>query len=233
MRHKAGSTLWHRVNHGRHHEPRTRHQRPAGNGGGFDPRQAAALLDQTTQEARRKLAPSPPWLLAARGVAVLAALGAIWLSVRGQHPYQGPTGADIPILIAFIILNFAATVAVRKHAMTGVRGRTRFRPAEITILVLSWAVVPLFMWALAAAGASFAWYPTTVLIIPGLAWAAVQGAREGWRGTAIGPHARRHRRRGRVRRARRILGRRRPRPVHRAAGQGRGRRPPAAPYGAP
>ena len=158
----------------------------AGNGGNFDPQQAAALLDQTTQQARRKLAPSPPWLLATRAVAVLAALGAIWLSVRGQHPYKGPTAADIPILIAFIVLNFAATVGVRERAMTGVRGRTRFRPAEITILVLSWAVVPLFMWALHAAGASFAFYPTTVLIIPGLAWAAVQGAREGWRGTATG-----------------------------------------------
>ena len=116
---------------------------PAGNGGSFDPRQAAALLDQTTQQARRKLAPSPPWLLATRAVAVLAALGAIWLTVRGQHPYKGPTGADIPILVAFVILNFAATVAVRKHAMTGVRGKTRFRPAEITILALSWAVVPV------------------------------------------------------------------------------------------
>ena len=60
----------------------------AGNGGTFDPRQAAALLDQTTQQARRQLTPSPPWLLATRAVAVLAALGAIWLSVRGQHPYQ-------------------------------------------------------------------------------------------------------------------------------------------------
>ena len=27
---------------------------------------------------------------------VLAALGAIWLSVRGQHPYRGLTAADIP-----------------------------------------------------------------------------------------------------------------------------------------
>jgi len=159
---------------------------PAGGGGNFDPQQAAALLDQTTQQARRKLAPSPPWLLAARGVAVLAVLGAIWLTVRGQHPYKGPTGADLPILVAFVILNFTATVTVRKHAMTGVRGKTRFRPAEITILAASWAIVPVIMWALATAGASFAWYPTTILIIPGLAWAAVQGAREGWRGTAVG-----------------------------------------------
>jgi hypothetical protein len=159
---------------------------PAGDGGSFDPRQAAALLDQTSAQARRQLAPSPPWLLATRAVAVLAALGAIWLTVRGQHPYKGPTAADIPILIAFVVLNFAATVAVRKHAMTGVRGTTRFRPAEITVLVVSWAVTPLFMWALAAAGASFAWYPTTVLIIPGLAYAAVMGARDGWRGSATG-----------------------------------------------
>jgi hypothetical protein len=159
---------------------------PAGNGGNFDPRQAAVLLDQTTHRARRKFAPSPPWLLAIRAVAVLAALGAIWLTVRGQHPYKGPTGADIPILIGFVILNFAATVGVREHAMTGVRGKTRFRPAEIAILAVSWAVVPVLMWALATAGASFAWYPTTVLIVPGLAWAAVNGAREGWRGSATG-----------------------------------------------
>ncbi len=154
----------------------------AGNGGAFDPEQAAALLDQTTQQARRKLAPSPPWLLAARAVAVLAALGAIWLSVRGQHPYQGPTSADIPVLIAFIVLNFAATVTVRERAMTGVRGPSRLRPAEIAILVAAFAATVVFM---AAAGVSYARYPTTVLIIPGLAWAAV-AARAGWRKCATG-----------------------------------------------
>jgi hypothetical protein len=152
----------------------------AGNGGAFDPQQAAALLDQTTQQARRKLAPSPPWLLATRAVAVLAALGAIWLSVRGQHPYKGPTAADIPVLVAFIVLNFAATVAVRERAIAGVRGRTRLRPAEITVLVLAVAVVPAVMAALAAAGVSFAWYPTTVMVIPGLAWAAITAARRDW-----------------------------------------------------
>ena len=152
----------------------------AGNGGDFDPRQAAALLDQTTQQARRKLAPSPPWLLAIRAIAVLAALGLIWLSVRGQHPYRGPTAADIPVLIAFIVLNFAATVAVRERALVGVRGATRFRPAEITILAAAVVAAPVAMAALAAAGAPFAWYPTTVMVIPGLAWAAVTAARRDW-----------------------------------------------------
>ena len=94
----------------------------AGNGGTFGPEQAAALLDQTTQQARREFSPRPPWLLATRAVMVLAALGAIWLSVRGQHPYRGPTAADIPVLIGFIVVNFAATVAVRRHATAGVPG---------------------------------------------------------------------------------------------------------------
>jgi hypothetical protein len=113
----------------------------ADNGGNFDPRQAAALLGQTTQQARRKLEPSPPWLLATRAVMVLAACGAVWLSVRGQHPYRGPTAADIPVLVAFIVINFAATVAVRERAIAGVRGRSRLRPAEITILALAWAAI--------------------------------------------------------------------------------------------
>jgi hypothetical protein len=158
----------------------------AGNGGNFDPQQAAALLGHTTQQARRKLEPSPPWLLATRAVAVLAVCGAVWLSVRRQHPYHGPTAAVIPVLVAFIVLNFAATVAVRERAIAGVRGRSRLRPAEIAVVVLAWASVPLLIWALAAAGSSLAQYPTTVLIVPGLAWAAVMAARAGWRTAGTG-----------------------------------------------
>ena len=158
----------------------------AGNGGNLDPRQAAALLDQTTRQARRQFQPSPPWLLATRAVMVLAALGAIWLSVRGQHPYRGPTASDIPVLVAFIVINFAATVAVRRRAVAGVRGRSRLRPAEIVIAVLAWVAVVAVMVALAGAGVSYSLYPTTVLIIPGLAWAAVMAARADWGNCATG-----------------------------------------------
>ncbi|HEY3955735.1 MAG TPA: hypothetical protein VGM53_20385 [Streptosporangiaceae bacterium] len=158
----------------------------AGNDDTFDPQQAAALLDQTRQQAHRRLAPSPPWLLATRGVMVLAALGAIWLSVRGQHPYRGPTSADIPVLIAFIVLNFVATVTVRQRAMTGVRGKSRFSPAEIAILTAAWVATAVLMAALSAAGVRYGWYPTTVLIIPGLTWAAVSARRASWSSCAVG-----------------------------------------------
>ena len=152
----------------------------AGNGGSFDPKQAAALLDQTTQQARRQLQPSQPWLLMIRAVLVLAALGAIWLSVRGQHPYRGPTTADIPILVGFIVVNFAATVAVRRHAIAGVHGRSRFSQGEIMVLVVALVAAVVAMTGLSAAGVSFAWYPTSVMVIPGLAWAAIAAARANW-----------------------------------------------------
>ena len=152
----------------------------ADNGGTFDPRQAAALLGHTTQQARRKFQPSPPWLLATRAVLVLAALGAIWLSVRGQHPYRGPTAADIPVLIGFIVLNFTATVAVRRRATAGVSGRTRFTQGEIMLLVVAFVAAVVAMTALGTANVSFAWSPTTVLVIPGLAWAAISAARRNW-----------------------------------------------------
>jgi hypothetical protein len=157
-----------------------------GNGGTFGPEQAAALLGQATQQARHKFQPSPPWLLVTRAVLVLAALGAIWLSVRGQHPYRGPTAADILVLVAFIVVNFTATVAVRRHATAGVSGRSRFSQGEIMVLVVALVAAVIAMVGLGAAGVSFAWYPTSVMVIPGLAWAAISATRANWRGLATG-----------------------------------------------
>ena len=163
----------------------------AGNGGDFDPQQAAALLDQTTRQARRRLEPAQPWLLAIRAVAVLAAFGAVWLSVRGQHPYRYPTAAAIPVVITFGILNLVATVTVARRATAGVSGRTRLRPAEITALAAVWVGVFVVMGALIAAGVSdaivYGWYPATVpLIAAGLAWAGIMAARANWRACGTG-----------------------------------------------
>jgi len=157
-----------------------------GDDGRLDPRDAASLLEQTTRQARRKLEPSPPWLLAARAVAVLVALGAIWLTVRGQHPYRGPTAADVPVLVGFIVINFAATVAVRRHATAGVSGRSRLTQGEIAALAGAFVVTVVAMTGLAAGGTRIATYPTSVLILPGLTWAVLMAARAGWRGVATG-----------------------------------------------
>jgi uncharacterized protein YybS (DUF2232 family) len=163
----------------------------AGNGGNFDPRQAAALLDQTTQATRRKLAPAQPWLLTIRAVMVLAVLGACWLNVRGQHPYKGPTSAVAPFVVVFVIANFLATVTVRKRATAGVSGKSRLRPWEITVLTLAWIAVFAVIGALAGTGVSpaivYSLIPLTVpLILAGLAWAGINAARADWRPCGVG-----------------------------------------------
>jgi hypothetical protein len=163
----------------------------AGNGGSFDPQQAAALLDQTTQQTRRRLEPYPPWLLVIRAAGALAVFGAVWLSVRGQHPYKYPTAAVIPVVIAFGVLNFGATVAVARRATAGVSGRSRLRPAEITIMAAAWLGVFVVMAALAGAGVSnaivYGTYPATVpLIVAGVAWAGIMAARANWRACGSG-----------------------------------------------
>jgi hypothetical protein len=164
----------------------------AGNGGSFDPRQAAALLGQTTQQARRQFEPSPPWFLAVRAVMVLVAYGAVWLSVCGQHPYTHPTVAALPGVFAFVVVNLGATVLLARRATAGVSGRSRLRPAEIAVMAVVWVGVFAVMGVLAGAGVSdtivYGIYPAAVpLIAAGLAWAGVMAARANWRacGTAL------------------------------------------------
>jgi hypothetical protein len=160
---------------------------PAGNGGTFDPREAAALLDQTRRQARRQFEPAQPWLLAIRAVLVLAALGAVWLSVRGQHPYQGPHGSALPIVAAFVVVNFAATVAVRARATAGVSGKTRFSPVEIAVMAASWIVPFVVMAGLGVTRDSQSGYLLTVpLIVVGVVYAALMAVRSDWREFGVG-----------------------------------------------
>jgi hypothetical protein len=159
----------------------------AGNGGNFDPREAAALLDQTRRQARRQFEPAQPWLLAIRAVLVLAALGTVWLSVRGQHPYKGPGSSALLVVAAFVIINFTATVAVRARATAGVSGKSRFSPAEITVMVAAWAAPYVIMAALGVTRDSQSGYLLTVpLIVVGLAFAALMAVRADWRSCGTG-----------------------------------------------
>jgi hypothetical protein len=158
-----------------------------GNGGSFDPREAAALLNKTRRQARRQFEPAQPWLLAIRAVLVLIALGAVWLSVRGQHPYKGPGAWALLIVAAFVIVNYAATAAVRARATAGIRGRSRFTPAEITVMAAAWAAPFVIMAALGVTRDSQSGYLLTVpLIVVGLAFAVLTAIRADWRSCGTG-----------------------------------------------
>jgi hypothetical protein len=114
--------------------------------GELDPREAATLLQQTTRRARRKFNPNPPLLSLLRAIVVLGAYGAVWLSVRGQHPYKGPTGWALAILYGLVIIVIIASVSFLKRATTGVKGPSRMRPAESTVLAAAWFMCSRGRW---------------------------------------------------------------------------------------
>jgi hypothetical protein len=169
----------------------TRDTTTAENGGDLDPHEAAVLLDQSTLRARRQFEPNPPWLLAIRAVLALSVYGALWLSVRGQHPYAHPTAAVIPVGVAAGVVNVVATAAVAKRAAAGISGRSRLRPVDIALMAVVWVGVFVVMGVLAGAGVSdtivYGLFPATApLIVAGLAWAGIMAARADWRAFGSG-----------------------------------------------
>jgi hypothetical protein len=163
----------------------------ADNGGTFGATQAAALLTDTTQQARRQLEPARSWLLVIRAVLVLVACGVVWLSVRGQHPYRGPTSAVIPVLPTFGVADFIATVTVAKRATAGVAGRSRLHRSEIAVLTVAWVAPFVAIWPVAAAGVSpaiaYGLLPAAVpLLAAGLTWAPMMAVRRRWRSCGTG-----------------------------------------------
>jgi hypothetical protein len=159
--------------------------------GGLDPRGAARLLAQTQRQARRGLDFRSPWLsLLAAGV-VLVGFGAVWLSVRGQHPYTGPTAASLVVLYALVLIRIGSVVFAHRRASAGVTGRSvRLRRAEGAALAVALIAVYMLMAALGHDGAGhavFYWVygVTATLIVLGAFWAARSAVREDSHGLAV------------------------------------------------
>jgi heme/copper-type cytochrome/quinol oxidase subunit 2 len=163
----------------------------ADNGGGFDPQEAAALIEQSKQHARRQFDPNPPLVYVITAFVILGVYGAVWLSVRGQHPYKGPTPAVIGIVYLLLAVMIIAFTVAARRAHAGIGGRSqRQRRAEATALTVVWIVVYVFDAALNHAGVSHAFVfgvflAVGPLIIPGAAMAGIAAARQDWRGLAV------------------------------------------------
>jgi hypothetical protein len=154
--------------------------------GGLDPREAAELLEQAKKDAQRKFdVKSPPLLLIQAGV-IAVGYGALWYSVRGQHPYSGPTGLALITVYGAVIVSIVATTVGFKRAYAGVRGRSvRLRQAEIGTLVASYVAAAIFQGALKYDGASHAIvygvFPAAgPFLVVGAAVAGMGAAREDW-----------------------------------------------------
>src|SRR5438309_7761918 len=153
-------------------------------GGGFDPRAAARLLEQTTRRARRQFEFPSPLLSLIQAAALLAAYGAIWLSVRGQNPYSGPSGTALVELYTFVGVAAIAVGLDGRRARSGVSGRSSQQGWMRAIpFMAAFLVVYVLMGALRYDGASFAIVYGIVpavgpLIVVGAAAAGYAAARE-------------------------------------------------------
>ena len=161
-------------------------------GGGFDPREAADLLDQTRRQAERRLDFRSPWLSLLGAVVVLVAFGAVWLSARGQHPYQGPTLAGLGFMYAVVIAWIVVVATVTRRATAGVSGRSvRQQRAYAAVVLTALVAVSVLQGALKHDGVSHAivfgiYPPTAQLIVLGCIGAAIAASREDWTEFCVG-----------------------------------------------
>ena len=154
--------------------------------GGLDPQEAATLLEQTRRRARRQFEVRKPLLSLIGAAVILVIYGVVWFSVRGQHPYGGPSLAAIAVVYALVIVMSIAGGTVLRRATTGLGGRALPRERAYGAAgVVALVAVYVFMGALLHAGASHAIvygiYPATApLIVLGAFGAAIAAAREDW-----------------------------------------------------
>jgi hypothetical protein len=161
--------------------------------GGLDPLAAASLLERTQRQVQRDLSFRSPWLSLLAAAVVLAGFGTVWLSVRGQHPYTGPSAASLVVLYALLAIRIGSVVYAHRRASAGVTGRSvSQRWAEGAAVATALVAVYLLMAALVQddpgqTGTYWVYALTATLIVLGAFWAGVSAVRENWvdLGTAI------------------------------------------------
>jgi len=90
----------------------------------MDVAQAAAMVDETRRNTGQALRIRYVPIYLAWGVAWLGGLGAMWLSVRGQHPYRGPSGVSGAVLGTLLGAAALVTVLMILRATRGVGGQS-------------------------------------------------------------------------------------------------------------
>jgi hypothetical protein len=158
----------------------------AGNGDALDPAEAATLLAEARREARRQFDLQPPLLSAILGAVVFGAYVALWLSVRGQHPYTGPSGAAIAAVYSAVVVAIVVSAKVLRRATAGVDGRSRRQmKAQGVAIVAAYVAAATFQGALHYDGAGHwivygVWPAAAPLVIVGATVAGIASGNEDW-----------------------------------------------------
>ena len=110
--------------------------------------EAAAVVREARVRARRELVISAPLVYAAWGLVWLLGYGAMWVSVRGQHPYTGPSGVSIATVFVLAGFAAAAVLVIIHRSAAGIDGQSvRYR----RIILATWATGYLILLLVQAA----------------------------------------------------------------------------------
>jgi hypothetical protein len=90
------------------------------------------------------------------GAVILVAYGSLWLTTRGQHPYQGPSLGVVALVYVAVAVAFAVSVKVYRRATAGVSGpAVRQQQVEGVAILVSFVLgSPVLQGALRHYGAS-------------------------------------------------------------------------------
>ena len=158
---------------------------------GMDAQGAAAIMQDARERAQQELSINHPVLYATWGLLYLVAYGAIWLSVRGQHPYQAPTTAAIVTVFLAVAVAVVVMLVALNRAVGGVGGRSAVQRRILSLsFIIGWVGVLLMEAALRHAGASEGvigvFGATGPILLSGLVVAAASAIRLEWTAFGLG-----------------------------------------------
>ncbi len=159
----------------------------------MDAQAAAAIVQETREQANRALRVKRPALFLTWGVVVFVSYGAMWLSVRGQRPFHGPAWEALMLAFLLFVIAAGATANIVDRAASGVGGRSELQRGILALsLVVGIAVLEIEKQALWQAGAArplVALFGEAIpLLVAGLVFAvsSAAGGRLDWPRLALG-----------------------------------------------
>jgi hypothetical protein len=160
-------------------------------GAGMDAQSAAAILEETSERAKRALLVRRPVLFLNSGAAWIISYVALWLSVRTQRPFTGPTPMALLTVTIVIAVSVAVTVILVGRAGSGVGGSSAMQ-RRILMLALLGGYIAMFTLeaAIDHAGASRAvlsvYGAAAPVLLIGLFVAAGSAASADWSAFGLG-----------------------------------------------
>jgi hypothetical protein len=158
---------------------------------GVDVQRAAGILAEARNKAQHQLRIRYPALFVTWGLMYLLGYGSLWLSVRGQRPYQGPTSAGLLALTVIVAAALAITVVLVGRAVSGIGGSSALQRRVYVLASIAGFIGLLTLEAaLDHAGASRAvlgvYGAAAPVLLTGVIYAAVAAIWLDWAGFGLG-----------------------------------------------